>query len=335
MSKGQTGEPPAGSQEQVTADLDKAIGQVDSWVDGAIRLLPNICVALIVLLVFYVIGQVSQSLILKHLTRRQRSNLGEVLGGLVKWSVVLVGFLLAATIIMPSLKPGDLVAGLGVSSVAIGFAFKDILQNWLAGLLILLRQPFEVGDQVKLGEFEGTVHRIETRATLIDTFDLQRVVIPNSDIYTNAIVVSTAHNRRRSDYDVGIGYGDNIGEACDVISEALFKVEGVLKKPAPEALPWELAASWVTIRARWWTHSKQTDVTHVKAKVIQAIKEALDAADIDMPFETQVHLFHNQTDDSDIDPVRRREGWPAAHAVPPKASEEPGQDAAPDNGKVD
>lgn len=310
MRKGQTGDPPAGSPDQISADLDKAIGQVDSWVDGAIRLLPNICVALALLLFFFLIGLLSGHLVEKHLTRRGRSNLGEVLGSLVKWTVILVGFLLAATVVMPSLKPGDLVAGLGVSSVAIGFAFKDILQNWLAGLLILLRQPFSIGDQIKVGEYEGTVNRIETRATMIDTFDHQRVVIPNSDIYTNAIVVSTAHHNRRSEYDVGIGYGDNIGEACEVIRNALLSTDGVLKDPVPEALPWELDASWVTIRARWWTLSKKTDITHVRAKVVRAIKEALDAADIDMPFETQVHLFHNQTDDSDVDPVRRREGWP-------------------------
>ncbi|WP_295797831.1 mechanosensitive ion channel family protein [uncultured Microbulbifer sp.] len=330
MGKGQSAEAPTGSKEQINADLDQAITQVDSWVDGAIRLLPNICVALVILLVFYLIGQLSRHLISKQLTRRDRANLGDVLGSLVKWSLVLVGFLLAATIVMPSLKPGDLVAGLGVGSVAIGFAFKDILQNWLAGLLILLRQPFEVGDQVKVGEFEGTVYRIETRATLIDTFDGQRVVIPNSDIYTNAIVVSTAHSSRRSEYEVGIGYGDNIGDACEIIRAAVTGVDGVLKDPAPEALPWELAASWVTIRARWWTLSKQTDITHTRSKVVHAIKEALDAANIDMPFETQVHLFHNQTDDSDQDPGRRREGWPAMGTRVPTAGDVPGQNNTPE-----
>ena len=128
---------------------------------------------------------------------------------------------------LPTLSPGDLIAGLGVSSVAIGFAFKDILQNWLAGLLILLRQPFEINDQIEVNGREGTVERIETRATIIKTYDGQRLVIPNSDIYTDAVLVKTAYDKRRSQYDVGIGYGDNIGEACDVIRKALSEVEGV------------------------------------------------------------------------------------------------------------
>lgn len=305
-------------QQQIDTDLDTAIQQIDSWVDGAVRLIPNMCVALVVLLFFFVLGALLRTVIRRHLRRRERDNLGEVLGSLIKWATILFGALLAATIIMPTLRPGDLVAGLGVGSVAIGFAFKDILQNWLAGLLILIRQPFEVGDQIEVKGFEGTVCRIETRATLIDTYDGQRTVIPNSDIYTNAIVVKTAHQSRRSEYDVGIGYGDTIGTACDVIREAVGRVGGVLKDPAPEALPWDLAASWVTIRARWWTRCEQTDVTHTRAEVVQSIKEALDAANIDMPFETQVHLFHNQTDDSDPDPARRREGWPALQRMTKK-----------------
>ncbi|WP_160153237.1 mechanosensitive ion channel family protein [Microbulbifer sp. ALW1] len=294
----------------INADYSAAIDQVDRWVDGAITLIPNFTVALVVLLVFFVLGSLARFLIRRQLNRRQRSNLGDMLGGLVKWSLILLGFLLAATIVMPSLKPGDLIAGLGVGSVAIGFAFKDILQNWLAGLLILIRQPFEVGDQIKVADYEGTVCRIETRATMIDTYDGQRVVIPNSDIYTNAILVKTAHAARRTDYDIGIGYSDDIGEACAVICKALHQVEGVLSEPAPEALPWELAASWVSIRARWWTHAKQSDVTHVRARVIHAVKIALDDAGIDMPFETQVHLFHDQTDESDGERGSQREGWP-------------------------
>lgn len=289
----------ADKAKEVSADYSAAIDQVDSWVDGAIKLIPNFTVALLVLLIAFILGTIFRFVVRRHLQRRSRPNLGEVLGSLVKWCVVLVGFLLAATIVMPSLKPGDLVAGLGVGSVAIGFAFKDILQNWLAGLLLLIRQPFEIGDQIKVAEFEGTVYRIETRATLIDTYDGQRVVMPNSDIYTNAVLVKTAHPSRRSDYEIGIGYSDNIGLACDVIRDAIAGVGGVFADPAPEALPWDLAASWVTIRARWWTSSTQSDETHVRARVIQAVKEALDEAGIDMPFETQVHLFHDQTQEAE------------------------------------
>ena len=297
---------------QVDVNFGLALQRIDSWLDGAIRLLPNIVVAVLVFAIFIGLAWLAKRLILKNGRSRNRDNLGEVLGGFVKWTVLLLGFLFAATIVIPSLKPGDLIAGLGVSSVAIGFAFKDILQNWLAGLLILLRQPFEVNDQIEVKGYEGTVRRIETRATIIETYDGQRVVIPNSDIYTNAIVVRTAHEKRRSQYDVGIGYGDDIEEACAVIKKAIASVPEVETDPAPEALPWDLAASWVAIRARWWTHSRRADVVHVHAAVIEAMKNALDKAGIDMPYETSVQLFHDQTEADEGDRSKQREGWPAA-----------------------
>ncbi|MEO5880881.1 MAG: mechanosensitive ion channel family protein [Caldimonas sp.] len=283
---------------------------IDSWLDGAVRLLPNIIVALVVLALFYGLGLLAARLIRRQSARRSRENLGEVLGGFVKTVLIVLGFLLGATIVLPSLKPGDLIAGLGVSSVAIGFAFKDILQNWLAGLLLLLRQPFEVDDQIEVNGQEGTVERIETRATLIRTYDGQRIVIPNSDIYTSALLVKTAFEKRRSQYDVGIGYGDGIGHARQVIRDTLAGIEGVVSEPAPEALVWDLSASWVTIRARWWTDSRRTDLVQVRARVLEAIKNALDAAGIDMPYDTQVQLFHDQTEDSDGLRGKQREGWP-------------------------
>lgn len=237
--------------QSMSFDFSAAIQRVHNWINGFIRLIPNIVVALVVIAVFYGLGYLARKLVMRRTTRSQRDNLGDVLGGFVRWVIIVLGFLLGATIVIPSLNPGDLIAGLGVSSVAIGFAFKDILQNWLAGLLILLRQPFETHDQIEVNGYEGTVERIETRATIIKTYDGQRVVIPNSDIYTNALLVKTAHEKRRSQYDVGIGYGDGIEEACEVIRKAVAGVADVEKEPGVEALPWDLAASWVTIRIRW------------------------------------------------------------------------------------
>lgn len=285
--------------------------KVDSWLDGAVKLAPNLVVAFIVLLLFYIVARIAKSIAISSAKKRDRENLGVILGGFINASILVVGGLIAATIVVPSLKPGDLIAGLGVSSVAIGFAFKDILQNWLAGLLILLRQPFEVGDQIVVGNYEGTVDRIETRATIVKTYDGQAAVIPNSEIYTNAVLVKTAYEKRRSQYDIGVGYGDDLDEACKIIKETLLGIEGIENTPEPEALPWDLAASWVTIRARWWSESKRSDVVTKRAEAVIAIKRALDDAGIDMPYETKVHLFHDQTEDRDGKPGEQREGWPA------------------------
>ncbi len=285
--------------------------RVDSWLDGFVHSLPNILVAIVIFILFYGVSWVVCRAILKVGRRSGRHNLGQILGSLAQWSIIIGGGLLAATIIVPTLRPGDLIAGLGVSSVAIGFAFKDILQNWLAGLLILLRQPFLVGDQITVDGYEGTVKEIETRATIITTYDGQRVVIPNSEIYTNSIIVHTANTVRRSQYDVGIGYSDDIDVACQAILKALTDVDGVVSDPAPEVFAWDLAASWVTLRVRWWTKTPQSDIVRARAAVIRAIKTVLDREGIDMPYETQVQLFHDQTEEHDGVRGAQREGWPA------------------------
>ncbi|PHI18838.1 mechanosensitive ion channel protein MscS [Lewinellaceae bacterium SD302] len=285
--------------------------KLDSWLDGAVRILPNLLVGIVVFIIFYFIARLIRRMLEKRLEASGRANLGHVAGGFVKWIILIAGFLFAATIVMPTLSPGDLIAGLGVSSVAIGFAFQDILQNWLAGILILLRQPFEIGDQIVVNGFEGSVERIETRATIIRQYNHERVVIPNSDIYTNAVKVKTANKLIRSQYDIGIGYGDDMQEAVEVLRKAVKGLEGVSSEKDIDVLPWDLAASWVTIRVRWWTNSARANVVQVHARVMKAIKQALDEAKIDMPYETQVHLFHDQTEETDGDRNAQREGWPA------------------------
>jgi len=298
-------------------DLNPALAleKLDAWLDGFIKILPNLIVAIILFIIFYFMAKFIKRLILKRFKSNDRANLGEVMSGFLKWVILIMGFMLCATIVVPSLKPGDLIAGLGVSSVAIGFAFKDILQNWLAGMLILLRQPFEIGDQIEVNDFEGTVEKIETRATLIKTYDNQKVVVPNSDIYTSAVKVKTAYESRRSEYDVGIGYADSIQQASTVITKAVSGVAGIDQNKI-EVLPWDLAASWVTLRVRWWTDTSRAEVVKVHANVINAIKDALDDEGIDMPYDTKVHLLHDQTEETDGDRSQQREGWPAISENP-------------------
>lgn len=309
---------PSDTVGQIDFNPSAAIKTIDGWLDGAVALLPNLIVAITVFFIGWLFSRIIGSLISRRLAKRSRGDLGRMLGGLVK-GAGLIGFgLIALSIVVPSIRPGDLVAGLGIGSVAIGFAFKDILQNWLAGFLILLRQPFEVGDQIVVDGFEGTVEHIETRSTRLKTYDGQRAIIPNSEVYTNAILVRTAYDLRRSEYDIGIGYADNIDEAREALIEATSSVTTVESDPAVEALTWDLAASWVTIRIRWWTNVRRHSIVNTKAEVIKAIKNMLDDKAIDMPYDTQVHLFHDQTEENDGDRTRQREGWPAGEN-PPKS----------------
>jgi len=140
-----------------------------------------------------------------------------------------------------------------------------LLQNFLAGILILLAEPFR-HDQIVFKEFEGTVENIQTRAT-IRTYDGRRIVIPNSELFTNSVTVNTAFENRRL-YDVGIGYGDDIDLAKQLMLE-IHSVNGVLKDPAPDVLVVELAESSVNIRARWWINPpRRADALDARDKVI-------------------------------------------------------------------
>lgn len=319
--------------QAVPIDASFVLSKVQSWIIGFQKLLPNIAVAIVIFVVIFGIAWAVERSFRSWSDRHNRSNLGAVLGSLLRWLIVLLGALLALTIVIPSLRPGDLLAGLGIGSVAIGFAFKDILQNWLAGLLILIQQPFKVGDQIVVDGYEGTVEWIETRATIIAQYDGRRAIIPNAEVYSNAVTVNTARPTRRSEYDVGIGYGDDIDAARAAILEAVATVDGVEAKPAPEVLVWDLAASAVVLRVRWWTKSVRTNVVHIKAAVLEAVKHALDEAGIDMPFGTQVLLFHDQSEETDGKRGRQREGWPRRpDAKPPRPARETADDPRADEG---
>ncbi|MEG4586214.1 mechanosensitive ion channel family protein [Microcoleus sp. MOSTC5] len=294
--------------------------KMESMIDGLIIMLPNIVLALIVFAIFFCVGGAIKRAV-RRVTRNhhQARNLGLVLGRLAQGTIVLVGLFVALSIIIPTFKAGDLIQLLGISGVAIGFAFRDILQNFLAGILILLTEPFRIDDQIVFKNFEGTVENIETRATTIQTYDGRRIVIPNAELFTNAVTVNTAFDKRRTEYDFGIGYNDDIDRAKQLMLEALYTVNEVLKDPAPDVLVVQLAESTVNIRVRWWiAPPRRIDDMRSRDKVICAIKKKLVENGIDLPYPTRQILFHDQTEETDGDRSQQREGWPAGKSKVPK-----------------
>ncbi|MBE9061704.1 mechanosensitive ion channel family protein [cf. Phormidesmis sp. LEGE 11477] len=280
-------------------------------IQGVIALLPNIAIGVVIFILFWIIGRVVRSFVRRQTRHRDTRNVGLVFGRLIQGGLVILGFLIAATVIFPNFNPADALAALGIGGVAIGFAFKDILQNFLAGILILLTEPFELNDQIIFNDYEGTVEHIQTRATTIRTYDGRRVVIPNAELFTNAVIVNTAYDRRRLEYDIGIGYGDDIAQAKKIILGTLKSRDEVLKDPAPEALVVALADSTINIRARWWIEPpRQADMVASKDWVLENVCNELVAAGIDLPFPTQQILFHDQTEETDGNRAKQREGWP-------------------------
>lgn len=303
-------------------DFSPALDSLERMLNGLIAALPNVVVALLVFVLFFLIARGVAALVRRLAGRyQQHENFGLVFSRLARWLTLLIGFLITAVILFPNFTPARMIEFLGIGSVAIGFAFRDILQNFLAGILILLTEPFRIGDQIIVNEFEGTVEEIQTRATLIKTYDGRRVVIPNANLFVDSVIVNTAFATRRIEYDVGIGYGDKIGDAKRLIFEALGACASVLADPAPEVLVVDLAPSSLNLRVRWWINPpRRRDTFDSQDEVLSVIKQKLNENGIDLPFPTQQILFHDQTEETDGDRTRQREGWPAGKGEAPQSS---------------
>lgn len=311
-------------------DFSIAWKQINQMGRDFMTQLPSLVFGMLVFVVFLFAARGVRTLVERlTLHRHQSASLKILLSRVAYVLMLILGILVTATIILPGFTPTSLVSALGVGGVAIGFAFKDIFQNFLAGILLLLTEPFKINDQITYKDFEGTVESIQTRATTIKTYDGRRVVIPNAELFINAVIVNTAYDQRRLQYDVGIGYGDDIATARRLIIEAMRSVEGVLTDPAPDAIVVDLAGSSVNIRARWWINPpRRADVMDAQDRVLEAIKNTLTAHGIDLPYPTQQILLHNQTEVTDGNRRTQREGWPAGEGDVPNSRAEVRQNEA-------
>ena len=276
-------------------DISAAINRINEMINSLIAALPNIVLGVIAFFLFYLLARAIHSLV-RNVSVKSGLGItaGLILGRLAQWVVVLAGLLVASAIVFPSLRASDILQLLGIGGIAIGFAFRDIAENFLAGILLLLTRPFRIGDQIVVSGYEGTVEDIQTRATFIRTYDGRRVVIPNSDLFTESVTVNTAADKRRTEIDLGISYNADIDLARQLVLETLQEIPEVLSAPPPDTLLVSLDDSTVDLRARWWTHSYLTDVLMVQDKVIDAIKKTLDKNHIDMPYPIRTVLLYNE-----------------------------------------
>lgn len=294
---------PQDSSTDTEAALDfdpgAAVDRLDSWVDGFVGMLPNIGIALLILLLFWILSSFVKSQMIKRFRDHERPSLGMALGRLTKIAIMVAGSAIALAVIAPSIKLSTLIGSLGVGSVAIGFAFKDILQNWLSGLLILLRQPFTIGDQIEAAGFEGTVESIETRATVLKTYNGEHAIIPNSELYTNSVLVKTKTSISRGEYSIGVAYDADVDTVTELIRSELSKIEEITDDPAPEAHVWELGESSVNILARWWTRAEKSEQVRIRGLAVRGVKLALDKAGIEIPYPHLVAVRPSADKDMD------------------------------------
>jgi len=225
-------------------------------------------------------------------------------------AVWVIGVLFSCVIAFPDLRLGDIIGLLGLGSVAIGFAFQDIFKNFLAGILLLLQEPFRIGDQIHVGEFEGTVEDIAIRSTQICTYQGERIVIPNSILFTCEIQVLTASSHRRTDLPIGLDYNTSLPHAAQLLRETAATVEGVLADPAPIVDITGFGDSAINFVVRYWTHPTRAEILRVQTRMIMALKQACDRANINIPYPIRTVYWYDQQKFDDFAPTAKTNGSP-------------------------
>lgn len=259
-------------------------------------------------LVIFVLTLIAALWVARTFTRGiQRSSMDRSVAGLLsrllRLILILVAVLFALSVVGVSV--GSVLGLLAVAGLAIGLAVQHILENFIAGIILLIRKPIRTGDQVISGDFEGTVEDIDFRVTRLLTYAGTVVLIPNGDVYSNPLINLTARGKRRTTLTVGVDYRDDHDHARQVIAQALAEVEGVLEDPPSEVLLTELADSSVNFELRYWTAPDIRSVRHAQDRVLGAVKSAIEGAGMTIPWPIRTLVVDGDSD------IRLRDRSPA------------------------
>lgn len=286
--------------------LDTALDKQPLFVDVAQRLdattrqlvrnsidkLPAMIGALIIVLMTWAIAGVVRYLAFTWAQKTEGDRSTEILIGRLGYGAVWVfGSIIALGIL--GLEFGALLGAFGLTSVAIGFSLKDVLSNYISGVILLSARPFRLGDQVVIDSFEGTIKQIQLRATTLQTYDGRTVYIPNQEVFQASIINNTASKYRRSSVVVGVDYDADLAQSKRVIRQALETVPGLSVDSPIDVLVKELAASTVNLEVRFWVDSQRHAFLETTSDAAQVIKEALQQAHVDMPTEIYTIQFRN------------------------------------------
>lgn len=256
--------------------------------DSLIEAGPRIGVAVATLVGLYAIGKVLSVLVRRRYLRLGRPSFAYVMSRVVSLTATVLGVLAAITIVFPTVKPVNVLGSLGFFSIAVGFAFRDILENLLAGVLLLFRAPFRTGDEVDIQGTRGTVVEINLRETVLRRYDGQQVLVPNATVYKNPIVVQTAYGAIRTEAVVGIAYEADLDLAVRRAVEAIAGAEGVSADPPPSVLVGVLGTSTVDLHLLFWTDPRQGAVRRARDAVLRAVAASFVEAGIEMPADIVV-----------------------------------------------
>lgn len=273
-------------EETATQHWDEILDSVNIYWQNFLQYLPRLAFAVIVLVITLMIATKIANIARRKLARKAKDPLfGRFVTTLFKYLLMGCCFILFLHILGLTGIAGSLLAGAGLSAIIFGFAFKDIAENFLAGIILAFDRPFRLNDTVRIGEETGHVMALNFRTTHLKTFDEKDVFIPNGKIIKDTLVNLTKDGFIRLDFLIGIGYENDINGALKLITKTCAEVEGVFSEREPFAAVEELAPSTVNIRLFFWsrTDDYKKGVVITKGSVIKTVKEALLANGFSLP----------------------------------------------------
>ncbi len=272
--------------------LTPLFDQLNDMLVGFIKLLPMLAIALVIIMITWGVSKVVRLVLNKTLTRtHMRPSLKNLFLTLARIGIWTFGTLIALTIIIPSLTPAKMLAALGLGSIAIGFAFQDIFENFLAGVMIMLRKPMRIGDYIECEDVEGKIEQINIRDSFVRQPNGVLILVPNSKLFKNEVFVLTDQEERRFEIVCGVSYDTDLAVAKPIIQKAVENCDLVMKNKGIDVFAREFNSSSVDFTVRWWTKSKPRDFHESRDQVVMAIKAALDKAGIEIPFPYRTLTF--------------------------------------------
>jgi small-conductance mechanosensitive channel len=286
--------------DQGVNTLAVSVGDLLSTAIGA---LPAVLIGLIVLVLTALAVKLVDRAVRKVTSKaRLRPSLRDLLRLFARIGVWFVGILVAAGIVFPGFGFAQLLATAGLASIAIGFAFQDIFENFFAGVLILWKFPIEIGDFVEVpaaDDLVGSVEDIQIRMTLVRRVDGSLVVVPNSTLYKNPVRVLTNRASRRITVMCGIAYGEDVAEGRRVIREAVAGCETVRQDGGHpiQVFAQEFGDSSINFEVTWWTGATPKAIRESRDQVVEAVKRGLDEAGIEIPYPYRTLTFSKNEPD--------------------------------------
>lgn len=271
----------------IQASTDLVFNKVESWIQTIIEMLPNFIVAVLVLLAFYFLAKLIKKIVSKIAAKVSSSNaVNNLISNIVYISIIIIGLFVALGVLNLDKTVTSLLAGVGILGLALGFAFQDTAANFVSGIIIAFRKPYDVNDVIQSGNFFGKVTKINLRTTDIQLFQGPIVLIPNKDVFQNPVVNYTIFGKRRIDLGVGVSYGDDLEKVKSVTIEAVKQVENLFDQEDVTLFYDEFGDSSINFSVRFWVRysNKQSDYLQVKSDAIMKIKKAYDENDIMIPF---------------------------------------------------